>query len=185
MTAGQVVVGPAAQRITDGAVLVDGGSIVAVGPRAEVTAQASPDAVRLDRPDGTLLPGLVNAHVHLVFEPGHRAAADIVTALREASDADLVLAMAGRARRLLDGGVTTARDLGDRGGLSVRVRDAIAAGSVAGPRLLVATAPLTNRAGTAGSSAVRSKARPATAGSTVRTGCGPRCARRRRPVPTW
>lgn len=147
MTAGQVVVGPAARRITDGAVLVDGETIVAVGPRAEVQAQASPDAVSLDRPDGTLLPGLINAHVHLVFEPGHRAAADIVTALRATSDVDLVLAMAGRARRLLDGGVTTARDLGDRGGLSVHVRDAIASGSVAGPRLLVATAPLTKPGG--------------------------------------
>jgi imidazolonepropionase-like amidohydrolase len=147
ITAGQVVVGPAADRITDGAVLVDGETIVAVGPRDQVAAQASPDATRVDRPHGTLLPGLVNAHVHLVFRPGHREAADIVTELREMSDVDLAAAMAARARQLLDGGVTTARDLGDRGGISVRVRDAIAAGSVPGPRLLVATAPLTKPGG--------------------------------------
>jgi imidazolonepropionase-like amidohydrolase len=147
ITAGQVVVGPASDRITDGAVLVDGGTITAVGPREEVTARAAPDATRLDRPHGTLLPGLINAHVHLVFEPGHRKAEDILAALREATDVDLALAMAGRARQLLDGGVTTARDLGDRGGLAVRVRDSIASGAIAGPRLLVATAPLTKPGG--------------------------------------
>lgn len=51
--------------------------------------------------------------------------------------------MAGHARQLLDCGVTTARDLGDRGGLSVQLRDAIAAGEIPGPRILAATAPLT------------------------------------------
>ncbi|MGH3882569.1 MAG: amidohydrolase family protein [Pseudonocardiaceae bacterium] len=51
--------------------------------------------------------------------------------------------VAGHARQLLDCGVTTARELGDRAGLSIALRDAIAAGEIAGPRILAATAPLT------------------------------------------
>src|SRR5207245_1309223 len=47
----------------------------------------------------------------------------------------------------LDCGVTTTRDLGDRDGLAVHLRDAIASGALAGPRILSATAPLTVRGG--------------------------------------
>lgn len=78
--------------------------------------------------------------MHLVFN-GRSDRLDQL--MGETDEARLALAMAGRARRLLDCGVTTARDLGDRGGLAVRVRDAIAEGHVAGPRILAATAPLT------------------------------------------
>lgn len=137
--AGQVVVGPAHNRFPDGAVLVEGDSIAAVGPRASVAAKA-PNATIIDYPHATLLPGLINCHVHLAFGVGVGA----LTALQEETDdARLLLAMAGRARQVLDSGVTTARDLGDRGALAVRLREAIAAGQVPGPRLLTATAPLT------------------------------------------
>lgn len=51
--------------------------------------------------------------------------------------------MRRHALRLLDAGVTTARDLGSRGPTCTELRDAIAAGSAAGPRLLCANAPLT------------------------------------------
>lgn len=51
--------------------------------------------------------------------------------------------MIDHLQRLPDGGVTTARDLGDRGGLGVDVRDGLETGVIGGPRLLVAGAPLT------------------------------------------
>ncbi|MFI9276257.1 amidohydrolase family protein [Kitasatospora sp. NPDC052896] len=102
--------------------------------------QVAPDGVRrVSFPEGTVLPGLINCHVHLAFDAGP----DPVTSLREADDTSLLLGMAGRAQQALAVGVTTVRDLGDRGGLSVRLRDAIAAGLLAGPRILAATAPLT------------------------------------------
>ncbi|KOU33390.1 amidohydrolase family protein [Streptomyces sp. WM6368] len=134
-----MVTGPGGEVVPDGAVLYDGGLIAAAGPRAEVEAQAGPDVPRLAFPEGTLLPGLIDAHVHLALDAGP----DPVAGLQAAGDAELYAGMADRAGRLLATGVTTARDLGDRGGLAVRLRDEIAAGRVPGPRLLSAGTPLT------------------------------------------
>lgn len=139
VAAARVLTGVPGEHVTDGAVLVEGERIVAVGPRAQVAARAGEGARELSFPDGTLLPGLINCHVHLAFAPGP----DLVATLRAADDAQLLLAMAGRAQQLLDCGVTTVRDLGDRGGLAVRLRAGIEQGAVAGPRILAATAPLT------------------------------------------
>lgn len=139
ISAGQVLTGPSGQRVPGGAVLVRDGTIVAVAGRAEVEAQASPDATSWSFTDATVLPGLVNCHVHLAFDAG----ADPVAAVQSADDETLLQAMAGRARQLLDAGVTTARDLGDRGGLAMRLRDAIADGMLPGPRILAAGTPLT------------------------------------------
>ena len=87
----------------------------------------APDTTELAYSTATIIPGLINAHVHLASDPGpHRLAR--LTDNRAA--AEIVLAMAGHARQLLDCGVTTASDLGDRGGLTVALRDG---GEVAGP----------------------------------------------------
>ncbi|WP_438387676.1 amidohydrolase family protein [Actinopolyspora saharensis] len=138
ITADQVVPGPAGQRIADGAVLVDGDAITAVGPRAEVEPLAD-DARRHTAVGGTVLPGLVNAHVHLSWDAGF----GMLERFRAADDAELLLGIAGRAQQALRAGVTTLRDLGDRDGLVLRVRDAIARGALAGPRLLGSGPPLT------------------------------------------
>ncbi|RJQ75377.1 amidohydrolase family protein [Pseudonocardiaceae bacterium YIM PH 21723] len=124
----------------DRAVLSDGATILAVGSAAEIEALCTPDTRRLSFPDSTVLPGLIDAHVHLAFD----ASPDPVSALIDIDDTALLLGMTGRAQQLLAAGVTTARDLGDRGGLTVALRDAIAAGIFAGPRILAATAPLTS-----------------------------------------
>ncbi|MDT0476298.1 amidohydrolase family protein [Streptomyces sp. DSM 41014] len=139
ISAGQVLAGPPGQRTADGAVLLDGPLIRAVGPRSEVAPLASPDALRLAFPTATILPGLIDTHVHLAFDAGP----DPVGTLLKSDDSELLTAMTGRARQLLRSGVTTVRDLGDRGGLAVSLRDTIAAGEAAGPRILTATAPLT------------------------------------------
>ncbi len=143
IAAGLVVVGPHERRLSDGAVLVRGGVITDVGPRAEVEARAPAGLARHDHPEGTLLPGLIDAHVHLALDAGP----DPVTALREADDATVAKGMADRAHALLDSGVTTVRDLGDRNGLAVRLRDTIAAGRLPGPRILAAGTPVTGPGG--------------------------------------
>lgn len=139
VSAGQLLTGRAGERVVDGAVLVEDGTIAAVGRNTEIRAQAGPEAAELSFPDATVLPGLINCHVHLAFAPGP----ELVATLRAADDRHLLLAMAGRAQQLLNCGVTTARDLGDRGALAVQVRDAITEGTLVGPRILAATAPLT------------------------------------------
>lgn len=139
ISVGQLLPGRSGERIADGAVLVDAGQIVAVGTRAEVEPAVPATAARMDFPGATLLPGLIDCHVHLAFSGGP----DTVAAVTESSDDDLLTSMAGRARQLLEIGVTTVRDLGDRGALSVRLRDEIVRGDRRGPRIVAATAPLT------------------------------------------
>ncbi|MFJ3586827.1 amidohydrolase family protein [Streptomyces sp. NPDC090127] len=143
ISAGHMVIGPHERRLSDGAVLVRDGVITDAGPRAEVEARAPAGIARHDHPDGTLLPGLIDAHVHLALDAGP----DPVTALREADDATVSKGMAERARALLDAGVTTVRDLGDRNGLVVRLRDAVASGRLPGPRILAAGTPVTGPGG--------------------------------------
>jgi imidazolonepropionase-like amidohydrolase len=128
----------------DGAVLVENELIVAVGRRDEVLAKADADIVELAFPAATILPGLINAHVHLAFNSGPDRLSELMA---PADEARLVLAMAARAQQLISSGVTTVRDLGARGGLAVTLREAINAGELVGSGILAATAPLTPPAG--------------------------------------
>jgi imidazolonepropionase-like amidohydrolase len=139
ISARQVLTGPEHEVIDDGAVVVTDGRITAVGGRDRLLRDAS-EVTELTFPDCTLLPGLINAHVHLGFDASDEPTVRLQT---HGDLAALALMMADHARQLLDVGVTTARDLGDRDGLAARVRDAIARGSIPGPRLLVAGAPIT------------------------------------------
>ncbi|SDD34709.1 amidohydrolase family protein [Actinokineospora iranica] len=137
-TARQVLTGDGAV-IDDGAVLVEHGGITAVGPRAGLSAPGA----RVVAWSGTLLPGLIDAHVHLGLDAGPDPLARV---LRERPNRQLLL-MARNARELLSAGVTTARDLGSLGLLATDLRDAVAAGTLRGPRLLVANRPLTRPRG--------------------------------------
>lgn len=139
VTAQQLLVGPRGERFSPGAALVNGDVIIAAGPAHDVERQASSNVRRLDYPGGTILPGLINCHVHLAFD----ASKDPVGALLSAGDTDLLCGMSVRARQHLTAGVTTVRDLGDRDGLITQLRDAIRKGDISGPRILAACAPLT------------------------------------------
>ena len=115
--------------VTGRAVVVEDGRIAAV-----VDERAAPaGAVR--RLDGlTLLPGLINCHVHLCFG----AEADPASAMLKEAYAATVIQAAVRARRTVEAGVTTVRDLGGRDYAELSVRDAVRAGSIPGPRMLCA-----------------------------------------------
>ncbi|MCC3769363.1 amidohydrolase family protein [Streptomyces sp. UNOC14_S4] len=139
ITAARLLTEPDAEYVMDGAVLVRGGAVVAVGPRSEVEALAGPGEERTEFPGGTLLPGLMDAHVHLCFD----ASADPVTALQERDDEELLADMRARAAQLLGSGVTTIRDLGDRNGLVLRLAREIANGTAAGPHIISAGTPAT------------------------------------------
>jgi imidazolonepropionase-like amidohydrolase len=91
----------------------------------------------------TLLPGLIDAHVHLGFDGGPGP----VARMQAETDAEQLILMLRSARELLRAGVTTARDLGARAFLDVVVRDAIARGTADGPRLVTAARPLTPTGG--------------------------------------
>jgi imidazolonepropionase-like amidohydrolase len=137
ITARRVITDPERAPLEQGGVLLRDGVIAAVGPGQELEAAGPAD--HLEFPFGTVIPGLINAHVHLAF--------DVTTdprAALEAGDLDTVRAtIAGNACAALDGGVTTARDLGDPAGLVAAFGHQVAGGSVAGPRVLSAMSPLT------------------------------------------
>jgi imidazolonepropionase-like amidohydrolase len=119
-------------------VVDDEGRLGYVGSRAGLSP--APAGVEwVDLGERTLLPGIIDAHVHLAFD-GSR---DPVSAIQATDDAALLLGMAGRAARMLASGITTTRDCGARGGLDAVLQRAIAEGSVLGPRLVVSGSPLT------------------------------------------
>lgn len=135
LTADLVLAGRELAPVEAGAVVVEGATITWVGRRGEL----SPDLPVTALGAVTLLPGLIDCHVHLGFDGGP---APVRRMLAEDDARQVALMLAG-ARQLLSVGVTTARDLGARGYLAVAVREAIAAGTARGPRLLVAGPPLT------------------------------------------
>lgn len=128
--------------IEDGAVAVCGSAITAVGTRSEVERDGRIDR-RYDLPGGSLLPGLIDSHVHLGFDGSDAPAAH----MRAWPDEQLLAVMFASARDLLHAGVTTARDLGARGHLALAVQEAIGQGILEGPRLVVANQPLTPTGG--------------------------------------
>jgi imidazolonepropionase-like amidohydrolase len=111
------------------AVVVEHGRISAVVSNSE-----APSGTTL-RLDGlTLLPGLINMHVHLCFG----GEADPAAGLLRESQAMTVIKAALRARQTVEAGVTTVRDLGGREYAELSVRDAIRQGLIPGPRVLCA-----------------------------------------------
>ena len=143
VTAGRVIVSAEDPVVPAGAVLVTPEGIVGeVGPASELLMRF-PHAARLDFPMATVLPGLINAHVHLAFD----ASADPVAALQQGNPEILRATIAKHAGELLDAGVTTVRDLGDRDGLVAGLRDDISRSAAVGPRILSSLAPLTSLGG--------------------------------------
>jgi imidazolonepropionase-like amidohydrolase len=130
--------GCSADLMPNPTVVLDGATIVAVAPAWPV-----PDGVdTVDLPGATLLPGLIDGHVHLAFD----SSADPVAALRERDDAEAFVAMTNAARAATRGGVTTVRDLGDRGYLSLGLRQAAATDPTL-PHILAAGPPITTPGG--------------------------------------
>ncbi|MFJ1761932.1 amidohydrolase family protein [Amycolatopsis sp. NPDC088138] len=128
ITAGRLLPRPATP-VTDGAVLVRDGVLAAVGPRAEVLAQAAPGFARHDFPTGTIMAGLFNVHVHLSFDASREMLANFL-------DGSSLDGARSRLTSMLRSGVTTVRDLG--GAAVHRSLDDVAA-----PRLLASGPPIT------------------------------------------
>ncbi|HEV8487836.1 MAG TPA: amidohydrolase family protein [Blastocatellia bacterium] len=118
-----------------------GGRITAIttGPRSQI-----PQNSRLiDRAGCTLVPGFIDAHLHLASIP------DVARGSPSSAQADLHEHLAGilRAQGSLVGGVTTIRDCGGPGLFNVNLRDAQVANLWVGPRILACGYPLTTTAG--------------------------------------
>lgn len=129
-------------RLFDGRELHPGPAVVVLdGPaiNAVILGSTPPaDAELIDRPGATLLPGLIDTHVHLAFD----ATENPVATLAARDDDAVRVAMTAAARTAVAGGVTTVRDLGDRDHLSLELRDQPGL-----PRILASGPPITTFAG--------------------------------------
>lgn len=119
--------------LTPGAVLIQGGRIVATG--LEATQRALEADELLDCAGQTLLPGLIDCHNHLSLDPL------LENYLFRMNDSipELTIRAINTMAVDLNAGVTTSRCMGDKGFLDIECKKAAAAGKIAGPRLLVAT----------------------------------------------
>jgi imidazolonepropionase-like amidohydrolase len=115
-------------------VLVESGKVLGVHQ-----GEPPADAEVVDLGDVTLLPGLIDSHIHLCFD----ASADVVGHLSTVDDEQLLAEMRVAARRALLAGITTVRDLGDRGYTAIALREECAADPTAGPHVLTSGPPMT------------------------------------------
>lgn len=116
--------------VTPGEVLVEGERIVAAG-----TSVAHPAGAEvIDLGDTTLMPGLIDAHIHLFLHPG---AEDLQTVQESVPQRTITATLAAKAD--LMAGFTAERDMGTEGAGSAdtAVRDAINSGQIPGPRLRI------------------------------------------------
>lgn len=131
--AGVLIAEPGQAPVRNRTIVVRGGRIEAV---LDGFPAAPAGATVLDLRDATVLPGLIDSHVHITSQLGPGSRIDGVTK----EESDYALDGMVYARRTLDAGFTTIADLGagDGGHAIFALRDAIADGRVLGPRIIAA-----------------------------------------------
>jgi imidazolonepropionase-like amidohydrolase len=129
-----VIDGTGAAPIEKGAVLVDArGRVEATGRQAEI---GRPDGVRVTTaaPGATLIPGLIDSHVHLAYS-ANPDKAKLRAERMDLNYPEVALRAVSLAQKSLVHGFTALRDMHAPGGTMIDLRDAIEAGDVVGPRI--------------------------------------------------
>lgn len=128
--------------ITDAVILIENSRITAAGSKLAVPAGAEV----IDLGNATVLPGLIDSHTHLLMNYDGAVGSDepnMILTVTRMSTASRALLGAKMGREDLEAGITTVRDLGNSGvNGDVALRDAISAGWVTGPRMVVSTRAL-------------------------------------------
>lgn len=130
---GTLIDGAGATPLVDAAVLIEDSRIRAVGPASRLSLPAG-DITEIDAGGGFILPGLIDTHVHLMFE-GVNISRDMQMpfSLRFYNAAQYM-------RRTVEAGITSVRDAG---GADVGVKQAVEGGLATGPRMQISITPLT------------------------------------------
>ena len=133
--------GSGSRPIEDGVVVIENDIIAAVGPSSEIGMPV--DTMVVDVGDRTLMPGLIDAHVHML-STGSALSGDESRAL---DDHQAMLVGARNAYLAIRSGLTTVRDCGDRDFLSLTLKRSINDGVIPGPRLVCSGPVITSTAG--------------------------------------
>jgi imidazolonepropionase-like amidohydrolase len=121
----------------DQIIWIEGDRIKAIGAAADINAKIPAGAKVIDLSKFTVLPGLIDCHTHLTMTPYDNGPMGL-----HASYPRQALTGARNARVTLEAGFTTVRNVGADGYSDIALRDAIKAGDVPGPRMLVSGPPL-------------------------------------------
>jgi imidazolonepropionase-like amidohydrolase len=128
--AGRLIDGRGGAPVANAVILIEGDRITAVGTDLPIPAGAE----IVDLSAKTVLPGLIDCHTHITQQSG-----DYYEDLFRRSPIDLAVVAHVYARRTLEAGFTTIRDVGSSEFIDVALRNAIDRGEVVGPRMQVAT----------------------------------------------
>jgi imidazolonepropionase-like amidohydrolase len=143
LTADRLIDGSGRPPVEGAALLIENGRIARIGRRSEIGLPAGTSACQAEYGDATILPGLVDAHTHLV-SPGDGSAGDDVAMEHD----DILLLRAARnARIILHSGVTTLRENGAKNRVAFSLREALRRGLAPGPRLSICGRPVTMTGG--------------------------------------
>jgi imidazolonepropionase-like amidohydrolase len=139
LTAARLLDGTGAPPVDGAALLAEAGKVARLGRRSDVAPPAGAPVEQVDYGDATILPGLVDAHTHLV-SPGDGTPGDEVAK----EDDDLLLLQAAKnARTLLHSGVTTIRENGAKHRVAFSLREGIRRGLAPGPTMVICGRPIT------------------------------------------
>lgn len=134
VTADHMVDVAAGTTLDDPVVVITDGRIVAVATKGGARPAIPADARRIELPGQTIVPGLIDMHVHLDADPrisGFRAL--------EYTDSFWQAVGVANAAKMLEAGFTTVRNVGSRGYNDVGLKQAVDKGLIAGPRIVPAT----------------------------------------------
>lgn len=137
--AGRVIDGLGGRPLENGAVLIDGSKIAAVGPSGNIVAPEGARVEVYDYPGRTVMPGMVDCHTHL-NGLGCGFDGEDLGAL---PDEVLTLQSARNARACLFSGMTSVRDNGAKNSTTFHLRDAVTQGVAVGPRMVLCGRPIT------------------------------------------
>jgi hypothetical protein len=133
--AGRVLDVRSGNMLSNQAIEIEGDKIVRVGSSTDTKIPSNTETI--DLPNATVLPGLIDSHTHLTFDPKDLGYESLgISIPREA------LIGARNARVTLEAGFTTVRNVGAGGYSDIALRDAINDGDVPGPRILASGPPL-------------------------------------------
>ncbi len=117
--------------LTNQIILIESDTIVDIGPSVKIPS----DAEIIDLSKSTVLPGLIDCHTHLTSEPSGDYYADLF----RKTPVDYAVLAPTFAKRTLEAGFTTCRDVGAAAFVDVALRNAINEKKIPGPRILAAT----------------------------------------------
>ena len=131
LKAAHLIDGQGGAPLANPVVVIENDRIVRVGAGLPIPAGAEV----IDLGSATLLPGLIDCHTHMTSQPGENYYSDIF----RKSPIDVAVTAHVYARRTIEAGFTTVRDVGAGELIDVAVRNAINRGEIVGPRMQVAT----------------------------------------------